>query len=556
MANKVVNFNGIKWYIIADDSTAADAGTVTLLAADTSFGTCAFNDIASSSYSYSTVKKRLDELTETGSFKSMAKSIADTDLTDVSVTKAKLFLLSYGEAVALPDEVKKIDFTGGSCTKGEWWTRSTDTSPGRVLYLEGVRDGSGGSGNIDYSSNIANAYGVRPALRLDLSKVSFSVVTREFSLDTAKLPYFNIVNTTTTVSFNNCDWYVIADDSTAVDAGTVTLLAAGTEFGRSEFSSVGNSYNNSDVKGYLEQIVSGTAGEGKPDFNGVAAAIQKVTLTTYTYDSTAVSETTNDAQMFLLSTEEANALPEEIRKSGFTDGWWLRSPGSFVDWAAYVYGNGRHVDVGGTVVGKAYGVRPALKLNLSSVIFSSGSNTFSLKTSHEKKEEEKKEDAKKEITVFDNEPLAYSEETKGDFRIGYCHEIPFAGKGKLTVESFGENFTVLQGNESYKVKKIKANKKKHRIQILKLENAPKDVEKDVKKATKGDNGIPYTQNPYYVRDTDKVTPKFKKSGAAASVKVNINGKDYKAKKTEYDYNEASKLIIFKGDNLAGSWAVK
>ena len=189
--------------------------------------------------------------------------------------------------------------------------------------------------------------------------------------------------------------------------------------------------------------------------------------------------------------------------------------------------------------------------------------TIAEEKKEEKKEEEKKDDegggnpsAKKEITVFDNEPRAYSEETKGDFRIGCCHEIPFAGNGKLTVESFGENFTVLQGNVSYKVKKIKANKKKHRIQILKLENAPKDVEKDVKKATKGDNGILYTQNPYYVRDTDKVTPKFKKSGAAASVKVNINGKDYKAKKTEYDYNEASKLIIFKGDNLAGSWAVK
>ena len=164
--------------------------------------------------------------------------------------------------------------------------------------------------------------------------------------------------------------------------------------------------------------------------------------------------------------------------------------------------------------------------------------------------------AGKVVTASDNEPMVYLEETKGDFRIGYCHEIPFAGKGKLTVESFGENFTVLQGNVSYKVKKIKANKKKHRIQILKLENAPKDMEKAVKKATKGDNGIPYTQNPYYVRDTDKVTPKFKKSGAAASVKVNINGKDYKAKKTEYDYNEASKLIIFKGENLAGSWAVK
>ena len=77
----------------------------------------------------------------------------------------------------------------------------------------------------------------------------------------------------------------------------------------------------------------------------------------------------------------------------------------------------------------------------------------------------------------------------------------------------------------------------------------------IKKATKGDRGLPYTQNPYYVRDTDKVTAKFKKSGAAASVKVNINGKDYKAKKTEYEYNEDSKLILFKGENLAESWEV-
>ncbi len=82
------------------------------------------------------------------------------------------------------------------------------------------------------------------------------------------------------------------------------------------------------------------------------------------------------------------------------------------------------------------------------------------------------------------------------------------------------------------------------------------MEKAVKKATKGDKGIPYSQNPYYVRDTDKVTPRFRKSGAAVSVKVAISGKDYKAKKTEYEYNEASKLIMFKGENLAGSWAVK
>ncbi len=160
------------------------------------------------------------------------------------------------------------------------------------------------------------------------------------------------------------------------------------------------------------------------------------------------------------------------------------------------------------------------------------------------------------LTPSDNKAMDVRPETVGDYHITYAHQIPFSGKGKLTAESFGENFIVSQGNAAYKVKKIKASNKKHRIQILKLENAPKDVEKAVKKATKGDNGIPYTQNPYYVKDTDKVTPKFKKSGAASSVKVNINGKDYKAKKTEYDYDSTLKVITFKGENLAGSWTVK
>ena len=372
-----VSFNGIPWYIIKDDSIAADEGTVTLLAADTSFGTCAFDDTSSSSsYGSSTVKKRLDELTETGSFKSMAKFIADTDLTDVNVRGAKLFLLSFQEADTLPAEVKKTAFTGENCEQGEWWTRSKDTDMRAICIVGGT-----GGGNIDNNSpNIANAYGVRPALRLDLSKVSFSEETREFSPDPAKFPYFYIVNTTTTVRFNNCDWYVIADDSTAVDAGTVTLLAKGTEFGMSAFCSASesNSYNNSDVKGYLEKIVSGTAGYRKPDFKGVEAAIQKVTLTTYKCNSTVVSETTNDAQMFLLSTEEAKALPEEILKSDFTDGWWLRSPGTLDFYAASVSDGFGGVNAS-AYVGTMLGVRPALKLNLSSVIFESESKTFSLK---------------------------------------------------------------------------------------------------------------------------------------------------------------------------------
>ena len=103
-------------------------------------------------------------------------------------------------------------------------------------------------------------------------------------------PYAHLVGTTTTVTFNEMPWYIIADNSTAVDTGTVTLLAANDSFGRFAFKAdySSNSYNNSDVKAYLDSIVAGTAGEGKPNFNNVADTIKSVTLTTYAYNSTTV----------------------------------------------------------------------------------------------------------------------------------------------------------------------------------------------------------------------------------------------------------------------------
>ena len=60
-------------------------------------------------------------------------------------------------------------------------------------------------------------------------------------------------------------------------------------------------------------------------------------------------------------------------------------------------------------------------------------------------------------------------------------------------------------------------------------------------------------NPYYVRDTDAVTPKIRKE-SLKSVKVKINGKDYKAKKGEFSYDPSTKFITFSG-NLAGSFKV-
>ena len=160
------------------------------------------------------------------------------------------------------------------------------------------------------------------------------------------------------------------------------------------------------------------------------------------------------------------------------------------------------------------------------------------------------------VTVSDNKPMDIRTEPLGEYQVTYAHEIPFFGKSKPTVENFGGTFTVSKGTESYKVTKIKINKKKLWIQITGLEGADADTVKAVKKATKGSSGLSFKVNPYYVRNTDTVNAKTKKDGSLKSVKIKINGKDYKAKKTEYDYSEASKLITFKGENLAGSWSVK
>lgn len=155
-------------------------------------------------------------------------------------------------------------------------------------------------------------------------------------------------------------------------------------------------------------------------------------------------------------------------------------------------------------------------------------------------------------SVSENLPMNYSKEERGDFRVFYNHEIPFYGKAKPTVSMFDE-MTVSYKGADYKVKKIKVNKKKHLIQIIDLEGADANTVKAVKNATKGKNGLPFSVNPYYVSGSDKVTPKFGKDGSPKFVKVTILGKDYKAKKNEWDFNASEKIFTFKGNNLNGSF---
>jgi len=159
--------------------------------------------------------------------------------------------------------------------------------------------------------------------------------------------------------------------------------------------------------------------------------------------------------------------------------------------------------------------------------------------------------AGKVVTASDNEPMVYLEETRGDFRISYYHEIPLFGKAKADPSFFG-GIKVSYGGKEYEATKIKVNKKKGLIRITGLNTADKKIVKAVKKATGGSGGLHFKVNPYYVRNTDTVTPKFKKDDSLKSIRVRIRGKDYKAKKGEFSYDKTSKTVTFSGSNLNGS----
>ncbi len=164
---------------------------------------------------------------------------------------------------------------------------------------------------------------------------------------------------------------------------------------------------------------------------------------------------------------------------------------------------------------------------------------------------EQPSEAEKAVTESDNKPMDYRTEEKGEYKISYGHGVPFWGNSKITAEYFG-HITVSHNGAEYKATKIKVNKKKRLIQILKLAGADKATIKAVKKATKGAAGLSFTMNPYYVKNSDTVSIKTKKDGSIKSLKVTINGKAYKAKKSEFSQDSSTGKISFLG-NLAGSY---
>ena len=182
LAAKVVKFNGHDWYLIEDNSTSETEGTVTLFAADTSFGTSSFDATdLHNTYSTSMVKTYLDGMTETGgAFANVADAIETVTVTtdnDTDVT-AKLYLLSKSEAGALPANVLMSDnFTNADYYGEAYWLRSPNPNSGMAAAYVDCTDGT-----IFNGADVYRTFGVRPALKLDLSKVTFDTETKTFSV--------------------------------------------------------------------------------------------------------------------------------------------------------------------------------------------------------------------------------------------------------------------------------------------------------------------------------------------------------------------------------------
>ena len=167
-------------------------------------------------------------------------------------------------------------------------------------------------------------------------------------------PYAGLKNTTNVVRFDDKDWYLIDYDDS-----TVTLLAKEC-IGASKYSDNNYvEYDQSKVKEVVDQYY-------KNKFSAAA--------------KTAI----NGKKMFLLTAEQARTIYTEnpnvlmcSQASGaVSDLWWLCSQGVRDYWAAFVYCELGEVNTYGYYVSQTLGVRPALKLNLSSVTFSS--NTFTV----------------------------------------------------------------------------------------------------------------------------------------------------------------------------------
>lgn len=214
------------------------------------------------------------------------------------------------------------------------------------------------------------------------AETTFNVFSKTPSLSDEFSVFTDDFNTAdaATVWYGGNAWRVVGynGEGVASETGTATLLASGN-MGLAYFDDGSNGYTNkydgSTLKARVDRIAAG--------FSAVErSAISARTLKKGVYDGENTDCIAGDADLayqllWPLSTKEAYALNETLRQadpehpSWASSYWWLRSPGYSDSSAALVDGFGDVSKYGGSVGNLEFGVRPAFRINLQSVLFTS-----------------------------------------------------------------------------------------------------------------------------------------------------------------------------------------
>ena len=179
---------------------------------------------------------------------------------------------------------------------------------------------------------------------------------------------------TTQIVYGGQSWYVIGYNGTGVasESGSMTLLAKDNLKADVKFDDTYNDYADSNLKIEIDKLAElSSAGHGGLFTQAEQNAIKKVTLTGGSANNAQggmCGADVENAILWPLDVAEANEVTQDLRKASYH--WWLRSPGVNDIVAAYVNISGP-VTPFGNGTDFAFGVRPALKLNLSSVLFAS-----------------------------------------------------------------------------------------------------------------------------------------------------------------------------------------
>ena len=217
-------------------------------------------------------------------------------------------------------------------------------------------------------SVFAEEVGAWGSAAIQLGADAISVLSKNVNTATAPTVYFGQNHDN-----NPAAWRVIGYDGNGVTSaqGDITLFAA-YNMGWSKFGSSA-AYADSDLKTAIDALAEKLTSKETD-------AVQKQTLASGSYnrentDCVAGAQVDN-AVFWPLSTAEASAVNNDLRIADrehqywASSYWWLRSPGAKNRDVASVDGFA-NIDHDGIDISNMWGVRPAFKLNLNSVLFAS-----------------------------------------------------------------------------------------------------------------------------------------------------------------------------------------